>query len=178
MDLNQLRELLGALDKTDISELILKSDDFELTVRKGIDFRNRELASTGVELITGPSATPASGSGTVPAEAPSSAPARQPEPSDRVPTPPPSAVSPPGSDKWVDVLSPMVGTFYEAPAPDEPPFVKVGDRVNKGDTLCIIEAMKLMNEIEAEVSGEIVEILVKNASPVEFNQVLMRINPD
>ncbi|NER36257.1 MAG: acetyl-CoA carboxylase biotin carboxyl carrier protein [Oscillatoria sp. SIO1A7] len=178
MDLNQLRELLGALDKTDISELILKSDDFELTVRKGIDFRNRELASTGVELITEPNAAPASGSGTVPAEAPSSAPARQPEPSDRVPTPPPSAVSPPGSDKWVEALSPMVGTFYEAPAPDEPPFVKVGDRVNKGDTLCIIEAMKLMNEIEAEVSGQIVEIVIKNASPVEFNQVLMRINPD
>lgn len=182
MDLNQLRELLGALDRTDISELILKSDDFELTVRKGLDFKSRESASTTVEL-TGPSEGAASRPGTAAPEAPSSNPspasARGPESglADRVSTPP-EAVSPPGSEKLVKASSPMVGTFYRASAPDEPPFVNVGDRVKVGQTLCIIEAMKLMNEIEAEVSGEIVEILVENASPVEFDQVLMRINPD
>jgi len=71
----------------------------------------------------------------------------------------------------------MVGTFYRSPAPDEPPFVDVGDRIRPGQTVCIIEAMKLMNELEAEVSGEIVEILVPNGEPVEYGQVLMRVNP-
>jgi acetyl-CoA carboxylase biotin carboxyl carrier protein len=72
----------------------------------------------------------------------------------------------------------MVGTFYRSPAPDEPPFVNVGDRVSTGQTVCIIEAMKLMNELEAEVSGEIVEILVNNSEPVEFGQALMLVRPN
>jgi acetyl-CoA carboxylase biotin carboxyl carrier protein len=71
----------------------------------------------------------------------------------------------------------MVGTFYRAPGPDEPPFVEVGDRIRSGQSVCIIEAMKLMNEIESEVSGQVMEILVQNGEPVEFNQPLMRINP-
>jgi acetyl-CoA carboxylase biotin carboxyl carrier protein len=71
----------------------------------------------------------------------------------------------------------MVGTFYRSPAPDEPCFVEVGDRVRRGQTLCIIEAMKLMNELEAELAGEIVEILVENGEPIEYGQTLMRINP-
>ena len=71
----------------------------------------------------------------------------------------------------------MVGTFYRAPAPGEPNFVEVGNRVDVGQTVCILEAMKLMNELEAEVSGEVVEILVDNGTPVEFGQVLMRVKP-
>jgi acetyl-CoA carboxylase biotin carboxyl carrier protein len=77
----------------------------------------------------------------------------------------------------VDVTSPMVGTFYRAPAPDAPPYVETGARVSDGDTLCIIEAMKLMNELESEVSGTIREILVENAQPVEYGQVLFRVEP-
>jgi len=76
-----------------------------------------------------------------------------------------------------EVNSPMVGTFYRAPAPDAPPYVEPGDRVEKGQTICILEAMKLMNELEAEVSGTIREICVDNAEPVEFGQVLFRIDP-
>jgi acetyl-CoA carboxylase biotin carboxyl carrier protein len=76
-----------------------------------------------------------------------------------------------------EVTSPMVGTFYRAPAPDAPPYVEVGDRLTKGQTLCILEAMKLMNELESEVSGTIREICVDNAEPVEFGQVLFRIDP-
>jgi len=76
-----------------------------------------------------------------------------------------------------EVNSPMVGTFYRAPAPDAPPYVETGDRVEKGQTLCILEAMKLMNELEAEVSGTVREICVENAEPVEFGQVLFRIDP-
>lgn len=72
----------------------------------------------------------------------------------------------------------MVGTFYRAPAPGEAPFVEVGDRVRVGQSVCIIEAMKLMNEIEAEVSGQVMEILVQNGQPVEYGQPLMRVNPD
>ena len=83
----------------------------------------------------------------------------------------------PETDGLVDITSPMVGTFYRAPAPDAPPYVEVGTKVSEGQTLCILEAMKLMNELEAEVSGEIREILVDNAEPVEYGQVLFRIDP-
>lgn len=81
----------------------------------------------------------------------------------------------PDNRKLIDVVSPMVGTFYRSPAPDEPPFVEVGEVVKRGQTVCIVEAMKLMNEIEAESAGKIAEILVQNAEPIEFGQVLMRI---
>lgn len=76
-----------------------------------------------------------------------------------------------------DVVSPMVGTFYRAPAPDALPYVEVGSRVSKGDTLCIIEAMKLMNELESEIDGTVAEICVENAEPVEYGQVLFRVQP-
>jgi acetyl-CoA carboxylase biotin carboxyl carrier protein len=95
--------------------------------------------------------------------------------------PPPVTVAtslePPVADhrKLVDIVSPMVGTFYRSPAPDEPPFVEVGEMVKRGQVVCIIEAMKLMNEIEAETAGRIAEILVENAQPIEYGQVLMRI---
>ena len=82
----------------------------------------------------------------------------------------------PASD-LIEIKSPMVGTFYLAPAPDAPPYAEVGTRVSPGDTLCIIEAMKLMNELESEVSGVIQEICVANADPVEFGQVLYRVSP-
>ena len=79
---------------------------------------------------------------------------------------------------WAEVESPMVGTFYRAPAPEAPSYVEVGTRVSKGQTLCILEAMKLMNELESEVDGVVREICVKNAEPVEYGQVLFRIEPD
>ncbi len=106
-----------------------------------------------------------------------------------LPAPPPATPSPPGSSdaggaepatsgsRLVDVASPMVGTFYRAPAPEAPPYVGVGSVVGPGDTLCIIEAMKLMNELESEVSGRVAEIRVENGEPVEYGQVLFRIDP-
>ncbi|MBI4538341.1 MAG: acetyl-CoA carboxylase biotin carboxyl carrier protein [Gemmatimonadetes bacterium] len=81
------------------------------------------------------------------------------------------------AEKLVEVKSPMVGTFYRAPAPDAPPYVEVGSRVSQGDTLCVIEAMKLMNELESEAAGVIGEICADNAEPVEYGQVLFRIKP-
>jgi acetyl-CoA carboxylase biotin carboxyl carrier protein len=89
-----------------------------------------------------------------------------------------TVMSPAAVDKkWVEVKSPMVGTFYRAPAPDEPSFVAVGDRIAVGQTVCIIEAMKLMNELEAEAGGQVMEILAENGQPVEFGQILMYVNP-
>jgi acetyl-CoA carboxylase biotin carboxyl carrier protein len=90
----------------------------------------------------------------------------------------PGGAAPADAGKLVDVVSPMVGTFYRAPAPDADPYVDVEDHVKVGQTLCILEAMKLMNELEAEVSGVIKEITVENAEPVEYGQVLFRILPD
>jgi acetyl-CoA carboxylase biotin carboxyl carrier protein len=162
IDFNELRELLAAIAHTDIAELILKSADFELTVRKGMG---------------GTQAPPNSaiGAGDTTALTPTHPPTPSPEPAGRDTTPP---ASPPIDRRWVEVTSPMVGTFYRSPAPDEPPFCEVGDRIRTGQTVCIIEAMKLMNEIEAEVSGSVMEILVENGQPVEYGQPLMRINPE
>jgi acetyl-CoA carboxylase biotin carboxyl carrier protein len=161
INFQELRELLGAIAQTDITELVLKNDDFELTVRK-----EKNLVAVAPTVLSPQ---------IVEAAAPSS-----------VPTTPVTIATPvletstaPTVDdkKWVDVTSPMVGTFYSASAPDEDSFVTVGDRITKGDTVCIIEAMKLMNEIEGEVTGQIMEIAVQNGEPVEFGQVLMRVNP-
>jgi len=166
IDFNQLRELLAAIATTDIAELILKSEDFELTVRKGI------------QVMPTSDPTLAANGGIVPPLPPTTQPvmpSSTPEVSIKG-TAAPS--SPPNDKKGVEVRSPMVGTFYRAPAPDEPPFVEVGDRIRVGQAVCIIEAMKLMNEIEAEVSGQVLEILIKNGEPVEYDQPLMRINPD
>jgi acetyl-CoA carboxylase biotin carboxyl carrier protein len=92
-------------------------------------------------------------------------------------TTPPARPAPAPKSNLVDVKSPMVGTFYCAPAPEAPPYVEVGSTVRKGQTLCILEAMKLMNELEAEVDGVVREVLAENADPVEYGQVLFRIEP-
>jgi len=160
INFQELRDLLGAISQTDITELVLKNDDFELTVRK--DKGLVAVAPTAISpQIINAASSPA------------------PTTPNAVTTPTPEAPTAPAVDdkKWVDITSPMVGTFYSAPAPNEDPFVGVGDRVTKGDTVCIIEAMKLMNEIEGEVTGQVMEIAVQNGEPVEFGQVLMRVNP-
>ena len=142
----QLRELITALNQTDIAEFSLESGDWKLNIRK------REQQVVVQNLAS------------VPQDAPI---APNPEPAPAEPLLP--------LKKTVDIVSEMVGTFYRAPSPDDPPFVEVGDSIKRGETLCIIEAMKTINHIESEVSGRIVEILVENAQPVEFGQVLMRV---
>ncbi len=174
LDLNQLRELLTAIAQNDIAELTLKSDDFELSVRKG-------SSTTPSISTTSGNTTPVEALGLLEVPSGVAMPTQSARVSENtameISTAP--AAAPPATDpKWEEVVSPMVGTFYHAPAPDEAPFVEVGDRVSKGQTLCIIEAMKLMNEIEAELSGQVMEILMNNGEPVEYGQPLMRINPD
>lgn len=144
-NLEQLRELLKILNETDITELTLEFGELRLSVRKG----NSPIVAAPVAAVSTASPTPPS----------------------PIESPPPV----PDNRKLIDVVSPMVGTFYRSPAPDEPPFVEVGEVVKRGQTVCIVEAMKLMNEIEAESAGKIAEILVQNAEPIEFGQVLMRI---
>lgn len=182
LDFNELRQLLVTIAQTDIAELTLKSDDFELTVRKAVSMTNHlppvvepgrggvvgsGLTSTSAGLAA---AAPGTGLETVSSRV--------------VDTTMTAAVQLPVSaisaieQRLVEVTSPMVGTFYRSPAPGEPSFVEVGDRIRLGQPVCIIEAMKLMNEIDAEVSGQVMEILVQNGEPVEFGQPLMRVNPD
>ena len=93
------------------------------------------------------------------------------------PTPAVESAAPDADKDYVEIKSPMVGTFYAAPAPDAPPYIKVGERISVGQVVCIVEAMKLMNEIESEVTGKIVKVMVDNAQPVEFGQVLFLIDP-
>lgn len=158
LDHDQLRQLLALLGESDIQELRLEGDDFRLEVR-----RNLPASAPPLTVLQAPQPT------AVPAVA--AAPAAAPSPS----APPPPAASARGD--LLAITAPMVGTFYSAPAPGEAPFVEVGSRVSPGQPVCILEAMKLMNELEAEVSGDVVEILVENGTPVEFGQVLMRIKP-
>ena len=157
LNFNELRELVAALNQTDIAELKLKNSEFELTLRKPSALHIDKMVS--------------------PAPAPAIAPSAPAPLSPAEPASPPAAPASSIDPTLVAIKSPMVGTFYRSPTPDEASFVEVGDRIQTGQTVCIIEAMKLMNELEAEVSGEVVDILVENAEPIEFGQPLMRIRP-
>ena len=154
LDHNQLRELIALLSESDIQELKLEGDDFRLELR-----RNLPASQPQVVMQAAPAAMPAPvvAAPATPSVAPPAAPAVR-------------------SD-LVEITAPMVATFYRAPSPGDPAFVELGARINVGQTVCILEAMKLMNELESEVSGEVVEILVENGTPVEFGQVLMRVKP-
>jgi acetyl-CoA carboxylase biotin carboxyl carrier protein len=155
LDHDQLHKLLALLGDSDIQELKLEGDDFRLEVR-------RNLPGLPAQVIQAPLAAPMQPAPMAPAAA--------------VPSAPPPAAPAVRSD-LLEITAPMVATFYRAPAPGEDPFVEVGTRISSGQTVCILEAMKLMNELESEISGEVVEILVENGTPVEFGQVLMRVKP-
>jgi acetyl-CoA carboxylase biotin carboxyl carrier protein len=151
------------IDLEFIERLIRAIDDSSL------DSIEIERGGTRVRLAKSPAVVAASPPSAAAAPAPLSAPGAQ----GAEAAPVPAA----GESHLLEITSPMVGTFYRAPAPDAPPYVEKGKRVSTGDTLCIIEAMKLMNELECEVDGTIVEILVENAHPVEYGQVLFRVDP-
>jgi acetyl-CoA carboxylase biotin carboxyl carrier protein len=159
--------LLVELNQTDITELTVKGEDFEFSVRRGPRISDLQSAASSLaqQVVPGVQPLPAS----VVAPIPSTL--------ETTPVAPPAPSPAPQQRQLVEITSPMVGTFYRSPTPDDPPFVEIGDRVRVGQTVCIIEAMKLMNEIESEFSGEVVEILLQNAQPVEYGQVLMRVAP-
>ena len=154
MDLKQIKKILDLIAESEVDEVSIEEGDFKIKVKK-----------TGtVEQVT--------------YSQPLAAPAPAPQPA--APSSVPQEASAPSSPAATGdtVKSPIVGTYYEASSPDSDPFVKVGDKVSTGQTLCIIEAMKIMNEIEAEFGGTVQEILVSNATPVEFDQPLFIIKKD
>ncbi len=157
MDIKQIQELVKLINKTNIGEITIEEDGVKITVKQKKD---------PVQKIIAGAAMPAAFQA-VPAPAPVAAPA-------------PAAAKPaaePKADNLVTIKSPMIGTFYRQAGPGKPLFVNVGDDVTPGKVVCIIEAMKLFNEIESEVKGKIVKILVEDASPVEYDQPLFLVDP-
>ena len=160
LDHEELHRLLATLAESDIQEFRLEGEDFCLEVKRNLETSSDSIASNK-KIISDDIDSPPLQSKIDALPAPS--------------TPPPSV--PASRSDLVEVTAPMVGTFYRAPGPEEAPFVEIGSRINVGQAVCILEAMKLMNELESEVSGEVIEILVENGTPVEFGQVLMRLKP-
>lgn len=154
MDLKQIQELIKAVNKSELSELSIKDGDFEITIRQNPHTEGQQMVAYHAPqpMMQTMQAAPA----------PAAAPAPSAEPAAPVAS----------SDNLVTIKSPMIGTFYRSPKPGEPPFINVGDSISAGEHICIIEAMKLFNEIESEVSGKIVKVLADDASPVEYDQPL------
>lgn len=155
MDIKEIQSLIKFVAKSGASEVKLEMEDVKITIRTGESHKGETTYIQQVPtMAAAPAAAPAA-----PAEA----------------TAP--AAAPSEDSKYITVKSPIIGTFYRKPSPDKPMFVEVGSNINVGDVLCVIEAMKLFNEIESEVSGKIVKILVDDASPVEFDQPLFLVDP-
>jgi len=161
LDHEDLNRLIEKISTSDIQEFSLEGEDFKLEIKRNVfdqnQVTNNLVSNTSFDKQTIANQKTINENITV---------VNEPE----VPQ-----VAPPGRSGLTEITSPMVGTFYRAAAPGEEPFVEVGNNVKVGQTICILEAMKLMNEIESEFNAEIVEILVENGTPVEFGQVLMRV---
>ena len=161
MKVKELIELMSFISSSELNEVKIETDEVKISVRK-----NRDVETRFVEHYSLPSATPvatAISAQNVPAAVPSA------------PVAPVASAS--EDSKYITIKSPMIGTFYKSASPESPSFAEVGAKISVGNTVCIIEAMKLFNEIESEVSGTIVKILVENASPVEYDQPLFLVDP-
>lgn len=160
MDLKDIQNLIKFVAKSGASEVKLETEDVKITIRTGGDSKGETTYIQQIPSMPTQQAQPV-------AQASATAPASQ--------EAAPAAAA--ADAKYITIKSPIIGTFYRKPAPDKPMFVEVGSQINTGDVLCVIEAMKLFNEIESEVSGKIVKILVDDASPVEFDQPLFLVDP-
>lgn len=159
MDLKEIQDLIRFVSKSGVTEVEVEKEGFKIVIKAEKPTTEYHAVMQQPVMMSAPAA-PA-----MPA-APAAAPAA-----------PAAATAAPAADSGVGIKSPMIGTFYRSAGPDKEPFVKVGDRVEKGQVVCIIEAMKLFNEIESEVSGTITKVLVENASPVEYDQPLFLVDP-
>jgi acetyl-CoA carboxylase biotin carboxyl carrier protein len=159
MDIKEIQNLIKFVAKSGASEVKLEMDDIKITIKTGGESHGE--ATTYVQQI------------------PVGAPMATQVPIAPVAETPISITTSPKEDnsKYITIKSPIIGTFYRKPSPDKPVFVEVGSTIKEGDVLCVIEAMKLFNEIESEVSGKIVKILVDDSSPVEFDQPLFLVDP-
>jgi acetyl-CoA carboxylase biotin carboxyl carrier protein len=152
MDIKEIQELIKFVAKSGVSEVSIDRKDFKITIKaqgNAPALINMQAAPVQVAASPAPVAAPAATPAAAPAE----------------------------NANLITIKSPMIGTFYRSGSPDKPPFVNVGDKIGPGNVLCVIEAMKLFNEIESEVSGKIVKILIDNASPIEYDQPLFLVEP-
>lgn len=161
MDIKEIQSLIRFVAKSGASEVKLETEDIKITIRTGATGGSPETTFVQQIPVAQPMAQPA-----MPA-AQSEAPAAAEKP----------AAEADEDSKYIAIKSPIIGTFYRKPSPDKPSFVEVGDTISKGDVLCVIEAMKLFNDIESEVTGKIVKVLVEDSSPVEFDQPLFLVDP-
>ncbi len=167
MNLDDIQKLVKMLDDSGLDEMTIEEGDFKITLkRKSNSAQNISLPPS--MFMPAAQMLPPSLPTSLPATSPTNAPA----PTASTPLAPPEPEPAPPPKKYKEIRSPMVGTFYRAPSPEANPYVQVGDYITKGKVLCIIEAMKLMNEIESDVEGKIVKIMVENAQPVEYDQIL------
>jgi acetyl-CoA carboxylase biotin carboxyl carrier protein len=160
MDFRQIQDLIKMINKSNIGELTIEEKEFKITIKQK---KEEKIAYAQAPAMVAPPV--------MMAPAPAHQAATAPAASEK------AAEAPAKTDNLVIIKSPMIGTFYRRPSPDKPLFVEVGDDVSPGKVVCIIEAMKLFNEIESEVSGKIVKILVDDASPVEYDQPLFLVEP-
>jgi acetyl-CoA carboxylase biotin carboxyl carrier protein len=159
MDFKQIQELIKVINKSNIGEISIEEKDFKITIKQKEDQIQTVYAS----------AAPAPVYASAPVQQLSAAPAALPDAA--------APAAAPKADNLVTIKSPMIGTFYRRPTPDKPLFAEVGTEITPGKVVCIIEAMKLFNEIESEISGRIVKVLVDDASPVEYDQPLFLVEP-
>ncbi|MEP7142699.1 MAG: acetyl-CoA carboxylase biotin carboxyl carrier protein [Ferruginibacter sp.] len=159
MDIKQIQELVKLINKTNIGEITIEEEGVKITVKQKKDPVQHIIAG-GQQIPTYQAAPPP-----------------QPQNAPATPAPPIAAVEPSKADNYITIKSPMIGTFYRQSGPGKPILINVGDEVSTGKIVCIIEAMKLFNEIESEVKGKIVKVLVEDASPVEYDQPLFLVDP-
>jgi len=159
MDIKEIQNLIKFVAKSGASEVKLEMDDIKITIKTGGEDKGETM--TYVQQI--------------PMNAPAPQAAQTPAATPQVAATPAAAAD--DNSKYVTIKSPIIGTFYRKPSPDKPVFVEVGKTIKEGDVLCVIEAMKLFNEIESEISGKIVKILVDDSSPVEYDQPLFLVDP-
>ena len=159
MNENYIKKLIKLVEESEIESLEISSwgKKVRITQKLGASSNGQVAPQAYVQPVAAPAA---------------------PAPVAAAPAPAPAEATPAVNDKLIPVVSPMVGTFYTASSPDADPYVSVNQKISSGDVVCIVEAMKLMNEIEAEISGKIVEILIENGQPVEYNQTLFKVTLD
>jgi acetyl-CoA carboxylase biotin carboxyl carrier protein len=158
MDLKEIQNLIKFVSNSGVAEVKLETGDIKITIRTTLEGNSPDITYVQQAPMQQAIAAPVAA---IPAATPAATPA---------------AVADDNA-KYVTIKSPMIGTFYRKPSPDKPMFVEVGNTIQKGDVLCVVEAMKLFNEIEAEITGKIVKILVDDMSPVEFDQPLFLVDP-
>lgn len=160
MNIEEIKDLIKLVSKSGIGKVQIESEGFKLVIKGGATGSNEPIyVQAPQQIAVQPMDAPVTSAAIVQTSTPV------------------SAEVPNDDSKYVTIKSPMIGTFYRTPGPDKDPFVNVGSTIQKGDKLCIIEAMKTFNEIEAEISGKIVKVLVDNASPVDYDQPLFLVDP-